>query len=116
MEVGTTNPRTPSSVAAQTTATSASAAKPIQRLAPSITQSSPSRRAVVLIAAGSLPPCGSVRAKQPMRSPRAIGGSHSAFCSSEPNLEMALMASEPCTETKVRQPLSAASNSWQTSP
>lgn len=68
------------------------------------------------IAAGSLPPSGSVRAKQPIRSPRAIGGNHSAFCSSEPNLEIALIASDPCTEMKVRQPLSAASSSWQTRP
>jgi hypothetical protein len=57
-----------------------------------------------------------VSAKQPTRSPRAIGGSHSDLCSAEPYFEIALIASEPCTDTKVRHPLSAASSSWQTRP
>ena len=114
--VGTRKPRTPSTVFVHTTATSATLASPIQRLRPPMIQSEPSRLAVVCIPAGSLPPVGSVRAKQPTRSPRAIGGSHSLFCSSEPNLEIALMASEPCTETKVHHPLSAASSSRQTKP
>ena len=91
-------------------------ARPIQRVEPSSTQSSPSRRAVVFIAAGSLPPVGSVSAKQPTSSPAAIPGSHRCFCSSVPYLWMADMASEPCTDTKVRQPLSAASSSRQTRP
>ena len=38
-------------------------------------------------------------------------GSHRSFCSSEPNLEMALIASEPWTLTKVRMPESPASSS-----
>ena len=66
--------------------------------------------------AGSLPPCGSVSPKQPITSPRAIRGSHSCFCSSEPCFAIADIASEPCTETKVRHPESAASSSWQTRP
>ena len=106
----------PSSVFAQTTATSAMLARPIQRLAPVSTQSSPSRRAVVSMPAGSLPPDGSVSAKHPMSSPRAMPGSHWLFCSSEPNFEIADIARDPCTETNVRQPLSAASSSRQTRP
>ena len=91
-------------------------ARPIQRLEPSITQPSPSRLAVVSIPAGSLPPLGSVSAKQPISSPAAMPGSQRCFCSSEPYLWIADIASEPCTDTKVRQPLSAASSSRQTSP
>ena len=59
VEVGTRNPRTArppspppnsgSSTFAHTTATSASDASPIQRFAPSMTQPSPSRRAVVVM-------------------------------------------------------------------
>ena len=54
---------------------------------------------------------GSVSAKLPISSPAAIRGSHSCFCSSEPHLWMAVMASEPCTETNVRIPESPASSS-----
>jgi hypothetical protein len=130
VDVGTRKPRTvpapslaelveapdASTTRAHTTATSATEARPIQRFAPSITQSSPSRRAVVVIAAGSEPPCGSVSAKHPMSSPFAMPGSHRCFCSSVPYLWMALIASEPCTETNVRQPLSAASSSRHARP
>jgi hypothetical protein len=45
VSVGTTNPRIPSSVCAQITATDAMDAKPIHRLAPVSTQSDPSLRA-----------------------------------------------------------------------
>ena len=129
--VGTRNPRTApppspaafsppgpvgSSTRAQTTATSATDASPIHRFAPSRTQPSPSRRAVVVIAAGSEPPCGSVRAKHPISSPVAMPGSQRCFCSSEPYRRIALIAREPCTDTNVRQPESAASSSRQTSP
>ncbi len=71
----------------------------------------PSRRAKVGIADGSEPAVGSVRAKQPIASPAAICGNHSCFCSSDPHLWIADMASEPCTETKVRRPESPASSS-----
>ena len=37
------------------------------------------------IAAASDPVCGSVRQKQPRRSPRASGGSRRSFCASVPN-------------------------------
>ena len=108
---GTRKPRMPSWVRAQMTATSAIDARPIQRLAPLMTQPPPSRCAVVVMLAGSLPASGSVRPKQPISSPAAIGGSQRCFCASLPNLAMALMASDPCTLTKVRSPESPASSS-----
>ena len=86
VEVGTTKPRTPSSVWAQMMATWATDARPIQRLAPLSTQSPPSRRAKVVMPPGSDPAVGSVSPKQPIASPVAIAGSHSCFCSSEPCL------------------------------
>ena len=98
------------------TATSAMEARPIQRFEPSRTHSSPSSRAVVSIAAGSDPADGSVRPKQPIASPRAIRGSHSVFCSSEPNFAIADIASEPWTDTNVRIPESPASSSCTASP
>ncbi len=114
--VGTRKPRRPSSVCAQMTATPAREASPIQRLTPVSSQSDPSLRAKVFMLAGSLPAVGSVRAKQPIASPLAIGGSHCCFCSCDPNLWMALMASEPWTLTKVRRPESPASSSIQARP
>ncbi len=92
-------------------ATCAIEARPIQRLAPVITQSSPSRRAKVVMLPGSDPEPGSVRPKQPITSPAAMRGSHSVFCSSEPCFAIADIASEPCTETNVRNPESPASSS-----
>jgi hypothetical protein len=80
------------------------------------TQSSPSRRAEVRIADGSLPASGSVSPKQPITSPAAIGSSQRSFCASDPNAWIANIASEPCTETKLRSPLSPASSSRQASP
>src|SRR5215207_570832 len=106
----------PSSVWAHTTATSAMVPIPIQRFRPFKTHSEPSLRAKVFMLAGSLPASGSVRPKQPIASPLAILGSHSFFCSSEPNLWMALIASEPCTLTKVLSPESPASSSMQARP
>src|SRR5215210_7043605 len=117
--VGTTKPRTRlscSSVLAQITATSAMEPIPIQRFDPLSTQSDPSRLARVFMLEGSLPAEGSVRPKQPMASPFAILGSHSSLCSSEPNLWIADIVREPCTETKVRRPESPASSSMHASP
>ena len=116
VSVGTRKPRMPSSVCAHTTATCAIEASPIQRLVPLSTQSPPSRRATVRSEAGSLPASGSVSAKQPTASPVAIRGSHACFCSSEPHSWIAVIASEPCTETNVRRPLSQASISMHASP
>ena len=52
---------------------------------------------------GSLPAVGSVRPKQPISSPVAMPGSHCCFCSSEPCLWMALIASDPCTRDEGAQ-------------
>jgi hypothetical protein len=111
VDVSTRKPRTPSSVRAHTTATSAIDARPIQRLLPSRIQSPPSRRAEVCIDPGSLPPAGSVRAKHPIAVPARIAGSQRSRCSSEPNLSIADIASEPCTDTNVRHDESTASSS-----
>ena len=88
----------------------------IHILVPLRTQSSPSRRARVRIDAGSEPESGSVRPKQPIASPAAIRGSHCCFCSSEPSGQIANIASEPCTDTKLRMPESPASSSRQARP
>jgi hypothetical protein len=116
VSVGTTNPRMPSSVRAHTTATSAIEPLVIHIFEPLITQSEPSRWAWVFIEAGSEPESASVSPKHPMASPAAIRGSHSCFCSSDPNFQIGNMASEPCTDTKLRIPESPASSSRQASP
>lgn len=72
------------SVRAKTMKTSASGALVMYRLAPLITQSSPSRWARVVSVDGSDPASGSVSANDARTSPEAILGSHSAFCSSVP--------------------------------
>ena len=84
VSVGTRKPRMPSSVCAQTVATSARLPLVIHILVPLSTQSLPSRRARVRMPAGLEPKSGSVRPKQPIASPAASLGSHSFFCSSEP--------------------------------
>src|ERR1700761_7407988 len=114
--VGTTKPRTPSSVTAQTIATSATEPLVIHILRPLRIQSDPSRLARVVIAAGSEPASGSVSPKQPSSSPAAMPGNHCCFCSSEPNRQIANIANEPCTDTIDRIPESAASNSVHARP
>jgi hypothetical protein len=110
--VGTTKPRiSSSSVFAQMIATSAIDAMPIQRLDPDSTHSSPCRRATVRMLPGSLPAVGSVSPKQPMSSPFAMPGNQVWRCSSDPNRWIAVIASDPCTLTKVRKPESPASSS-----
>src|SRR6266700_3302876 len=99
---GTTNPRMPSSVFAHTTATSAIEPLVIHIFRPDSTQSVPSRRAEVRIAAGSDPASGSVSPKQPIASPVAILGSQASLCPSDPHRQMANIASEPCTDTSDR--------------
>ena len=54
-------------------------------LAPLITQSSSSRRARVRTLPASEPASGSVSPNAPSLLARASSGSHSCFCSSEPN-------------------------------
>lgn len=85
LSVGTTNPRIPASVCAQTTATPATEPLVIHIFRPLRIQSPPSRLAYVRIAAGSEPWSGSVSPKQPMTSPAAMRGSQACFCSSLPN-------------------------------
>ena len=116
VSAGTTKPRMPSSVRAHTTATSATVPLVIHIFRPDKTQSLPDRDAEVRIDAGSEPASGSVRPKQPRASPAAIRGSHSVLCASDPNFQMANMASEPCTDTSERSPESAASSSRQARP
>ena len=80
----TTKPWMPSSVCAQTMAMSARLPLVIHILEPLITQSPPSLRAWVFMLAGSEPPCGSVRPKQPITLPAAMSGSQRWRCSSLP--------------------------------
>lgn len=116
VSVGTTNPRMPSSDRAHTIATSATEPLVIHIFEPLRIQSEPSRRAVVRIPDGLEPKSGSVSPKQPITSPVAIRGSHCSRCSSLPCAWMANMASDPCTDTMLRRPLSTASSSWQATP
>ena len=117
VSVGTTKPRTPSSVPAHTTATSATDPLVIHILVPFSTQSPPgSWRANVRMEEGSDPESGSVSPKHPMASPAAMAGSHRCFCSSDPKAQMGNMARLPCTETKLRAPESPASSSKHASP
>ena len=95
----------PSGVRAHTTATSAMAPLVIHILVPESTQPVPFGMALVFMLAGSEPWSGSVRPKQPSASPVAILGSHSSFCSSEPYRQIGYIASEPCTETRLRRPV-----------
>ena len=71
--------------------------RPIHRLRPFSTQSSPSRRAEVSRATESEPWSGSVSANAPSESIRAISGSQRAFCSSEPHIAIDVMARPACT-------------------
>jgi hypothetical protein len=71
---------------------------------------------VVRIEPGSEPASGSVRPKQPITSPVCIGGNQRCFCSSEPQRQIANIASDPWTETKLRTPESPASSSMHVSP
>jgi hypothetical protein len=79
--------------------TQASATGPlvIQFLVPLITQSLPSRTAVVRCAAASLPASGSLSAKQPSSLPWASGTSHCCFCASVPNRRIGSHTSELLT-------------------
>ena len=106
----------PSSVRAQTVATSAMVPFVIHILAPLRIQSEPSRRAWVRIEPGSEPASGSVSPKQPIASPVCIGCSQRCFCSSEPHRQIENIASEPWTETALRTPESPASSSRHVSP
>src|SRR5689334_639796 len=92
-------------------------ALPIHLFSPLRIQVSPSRLAVV-----NSPPLvpdptrGSVRAKQPIFSQRAIGGSHFCFCSSDPSRYMEPMASPLWTPKNVQKDASTRANSMATKP
>ena len=116
MPGSTRKPWTPSSVFAQTTATSAIEPEVIHIFEPLRIQSSPSRFAVVRIDPGSEPESGSVSPKQPISSPAAMPGSQRCFCSSLPHFQIANIASEPWTEQKERRAESPASSSMQATP
>ena len=112
VSVGTTNPRIPSSVCAQMTATSAIDASPIHRFAPVSTQSVPSRAAQVVMLAGSLPAVGFGEPEAADQLARGHAG--------QPLLLLLLGAvlvrwrsspASPARETKVRRPESPASSS-----
>src|SRR6266404_1433504 len=87
---------------AQTIETSHQVELPIHFFSPLRIQVSPSRFAVVRSPPDAPEPTsGSVRAKQPILSNRAIGGSHFSFCSSDPSIYIEPIASPLCTPTKV---------------
>src|ERR1041384_6153972 len=79
------------------TQTSATGPLVIQFLVPLITQSLPSRSAVVFCAAASLPASGSDSAKQPSILPDASGTSHCCFCASVANRRIGSHTSELLT-------------------
>ena len=107
----------PSSVSrAHTTTTSATVARPIQRLAPLSTYVSPSRRAEVSSETESEPCSGSVSAKAPSLSVRAIAGSQRCFCASDPSIAIERMASPACTPSAVPRLPSPRLSSMCTSP
>ena len=85
-------------------------------LCPVSTQSEPSRTARVVMLDGSEPGPGSVSAKQPIASPRAIRGNHSSRWASLPYVRIGNMASEPCTLTNERSPESPYSTSRLATP
>lgn len=66
----------------------------MKHLEPLITQSSPSRTAVVRVPPASEPHSGSVRPNAPRISPEHIRGSHSRFCSSVPKRKTGIAPSE----------------------
>ncbi len=111
--VGTTKADIPflpacGSVTAKMMAMSALAPLLMNCLLPLIDQPLPSRRARVARAATSEPACGSVRQKQTMLSPRAIGLRMACFWASVPNLRRAPQPSEFCTAMMVEVATSPA--------
>ncbi len=110
----------PSSVWAQTTATSATEPLVIHILVPFNTQSAFSPRRPGGPGCASRPgwsrnrPRSGRSSRSPRRRPTAAASC--CFCSSLPNFQIANMASDPCTETMLRTPESPASSSRQARP
>ncbi len=69
--------------------------------APSITQLPSRRTAVVAVEPASEPAPGSVRPNAASRFPDATSGSHSRFCSSEPNRKIGIVPSEVWAATVI---------------
>ena len=110
-------PTWPSSVSrAHTTTRSATVPRPIHRFLPFSTHPSPSGRAEVSSAIESDPWSGSVSAKAPSLSIRAMSGSHRAFCSSEPHIAIDCMARPACTPRTTPRLPSPRCSSMVTSP
>ena len=83
-------------------------------LAPSITHSPFSARAVVRVAPASEPASGSVRPKAASRSPEASCGSQWARCASSPKSMIGIVPSEVCAATVIAKDESTrASSSMQ---
>jgi hypothetical protein len=70
-------------------------------LAPSITQLPSRSSAVVAVEPASDPAPGSVSPKAASRRPEARSGSHSRFCSSEPNRKIGIVPSEVWAPTVI---------------
>src|SRR6266850_1507861 len=87
------------SVCAKTIATSAIEPLVMKFFVPFSNQPSPSLRAVVRIAAASLPEAGSERAKHPIFSPFASPGSQRSFCASLPKRRIGATARLPCVHS-----------------
>ncbi len=88
----------------------------IHILAPFNTQPSLVSFAVVIMPPGLEPKSGSVNPKQPIASPLASLGSHSFFCSSEPNAKIGYITRAPCTDANERSPESPRSSSCMIRP
>ena len=101
---------------AHTTTTSATVPLPIHFFFPSISQVSPSQRAVVSRATESEPWSGSVNANAPSMSTRAMPGSQRCFCCCEPSIAMDRIARPACTPRKVPRLPSPRFSSMVTSP
>jgi hypothetical protein len=89
---------------------------PIHFLVPSITHSSPSRRAEVSSATESEPCIGSVSANAPSVSSAAMPGSQRCFWSSDPSMAIDCIAGPACTPTNVPRLPSPRLSSMCTSP
>jgi hypothetical protein len=86
----------------------------IHCFAPVIVHPSPSGTAAVRSEPASEPASGSVRAKAPIVSPRASGGTKRARCSSVPNARIGSVHALVCTATVTPTPASARESSSST--
>ncbi len=106
--------RVSGSVRAKSSTVPPKAALVIHCLAPTTCQPPSTRSARVTIAPASDPAPGSVRAKQPIRSPRASAGTNRARWSSVPNCSSGIVQAEVWTATVTPTPASARESSSST--